>query len=130
MINAILVHIASVIHEIGLTPSAFNIVVFMAPNDSLNIPEKIRMVTNAGTAHGKISNVRIMSLPFNSFWFTKSARKTLSAICKVVATNVQIMVQAKTFKKVSRQTLIVNNFLKFARPIQSVNAAGQLWYKS
>src|SRR5699024_5473073 len=102
----------------------------MAPNDSLNIPEKIRIVTNAGTAHGKISNVRIMALPFNSFWFTKSARKTPSAICKVVATNVQMMVQAKTLRKVSRQTLIVNNFLKYEKTIKSVNAAGKLWYKS
>ncbi|STW40453.1 Uncharacterised protein [Klebsiella pneumoniae] len=31
----------------------------MTPKESLNMPAKTRMVTNPGTAHGKIKMVRI-----------------------------------------------------------------------
>ncbi|SIB43326.1 Uncharacterised protein [Mycobacteroides abscessus subsp. abscessus] len=60
----------------------------MAPNVSLNRPEKIRMDTNAGTAHGRIRIVLMIAFPFRSFWLTSTARKTPRAIWNVVAPNV------------------------------------------
>lgn len=39
----------------------------MTPKESLNIPAKTRMVTNPGTAHGKIKMVRISGLKRRSF---------------------------------------------------------------
>ena len=66
-ISANRVHNSSVIHGIASIPNILSICVLITPNDSLNIPEKIRIDTNAGTAHGKINIVRKKAFPFKSF---------------------------------------------------------------
>ncbi len=48
-------------------PNDAKIVLLITPNDSLNMPEKTRIVTNAGTAQGKMKIVRMIAFPFKSF---------------------------------------------------------------
>lgn len=99
MISAVLVQNGSVSHAFGLMPKKDRIALLMTPKESLNIPAKTRMVTNPGTAHGKIKMVRISGLKRRSFWFTRIANNTPTVHCRVVASSVHTTVHCSTSRK-------------------------------
>src|SRR5699024_7165295 len=117
MINAVFAQNGSDNHGI-ITFKCDNKSRLMAPKVGLNNAEKIKMDTNAGTAHGKISTVRIVRLNLIRLSLTKSAKNNPRTICKVVAKNVHTIVHEKTLKNVSFQIPIVNKSLKFSKPTQ------------
>src|SRR5688572_28608881 len=128
-ISAVLVQNGSVSQALGSMPKAARMPLLMTPNESLNMPANTRMVTKPGTAHGKISTVRISALKRKSFWFTRIASMTPTVHCSVVASTVQTTVHCNTSSKVERQILSVKILIKFLNPTQSTNLAGGVWYK-
>ncbi|SSN11116.1 Uncharacterised protein [Klebsiella pneumoniae] len=129
MISAVLVQNGSVSHAFGLMPKKDRIALLMTPKESLNIPAKTRMVTNPGTAHGKIKMVRISGLKRRSFWFTRIANNTPTVHCRVVASSVHTTVHCSTSRKVERQMERVKILIKFFSPTQSTSFAGGVWYR-
>ncbi len=85
----------------------------------LKSAEKIKIDTNAGTAQGKISTVRIVRLNLIRLSLTSKAKKKPRAICNVVATTVQTIVQVNTLKNVFFHISILMRSVKLANPTQS-----------
>ncbi len=104
-------------------------VVLIAPKLSLNIPAKIKIVTNPGTAHGNTNTVRMIFLNRKSFWLTKTAINIPNATCNVEATIVHTIVQPKTSIKVERQISTVKMFLNVSNPTHWTKFAGGELYK-
>ena len=129
IISAVLVQNGSVSHSFGLMPKNERIALLMTPKESLNIPAKTRMVTNPGTAHGKIKMVRISGLKRRSFWLTRIANNTPTVHCRVVASSVHTTVHCSTSRKVERQMERVKILTKFFSPTQSTSFAGGVWYR-
>ena len=127
MISAVLVQNGSVSQAFGLMPKKDKMALLMTPNESLNIPAKTRIVTNPGTAHGRIKIVRIIGLKRKSFWLTRIASNTPTVHCRVVASSVHTTVHCRTSKKVERQMDNVKMLMKFLNPTQSTSFAGGVW---
>ena len=87
------------------------------------------IVTNPGTAHGKISMVRINFFPFILLSLVKIAKNIAKAICKVVATNVHVIVHVNTLKNVSRHSDNVTSRIKFSKPTQLSKLRGGALYR-
>src|SRR5690554_1171394 len=96
----------------------------MAPKLSLKSAVKIMIVTNPGTAQGKMKTVRIKRLNLRRGSFTRIDKNIATAIDNVVARNVQISVQDKTLTNVPLNSVIVKRSIKFLNPTQSSSARG------
>src|SRR5699024_3933983 len=117
MIKAVFAQNGSDNHGI-ITPKCDRISRLIAPNVGLNSAVKIKMDTNAGTAHGKINTVRIVRLNLIRLSLTKSAKNKPSTIWNVVASTVQTIVHVNTLKKVSFHISMVKRDLKLSKPTQ------------
>ena len=102
----------------------------MAPKLSLNIFENVRIVTNAGTAHGNKKIVLKNRCPFIHGWFATIATKTPKPTDNVVAKNVQMSVHCKTSKNAALKDDFTNSLTKFSNPTQSIKLAGGVCAKS
>src|SRR5690625_3186246 len=100
----------------------------IAPNVGLNRAEKIKIVTKAGTAQGKINTVLIVRLNFIRLSLTNNAKKNPNKICNVVATTVQTIVHVRTLKNVSFHVFILMRAIKLSIPIQFSKFRGGALY--